>query len=68
MNNTVEVSIKEVYGNELVYPVNMTAKQLCSLTGKKTLAMHDLATILELGYTVKEVNTSNKLSVMLGGK
>jgi hypothetical protein len=52
----ITVSIKHVYGNELIYPVSENAKLLADLTGKKTLTRQALATIKKLGYEV-EVET-----------
>lgn len=50
MNITVE--IKQVYGNETIYPVCETAKLLTKLTGNKTLTRAALETIKQLGYSI----------------
>lgn len=52
----ITVSIKSVYGNELIYPVSESAKHFAALTGKKTLTREALAIIKKLGYAV-EVET-----------
>ena len=39
---TITVSIKNVYGNDLIYPVCDKAIQFAKLTGKKTFSKHDL--------------------------
>jgi hypothetical protein len=49
----ITVSIKSVYGNELIYPECETGKLLAELTGKKTLTRDALATIKKLGYGVE---------------
>jgi hypothetical protein len=49
----ITVSVKHVYGNELIYPVSENAKLLAKLTGKKTLTRDALATIKKLGYEVE---------------
>jgi len=49
MNLTIE--IRNVYGNELVYPICDKAKKLCSLTGQKTFNKYDISTLKSLGYT-----------------
>lgn len=36
MNTTVQLQVKSVYGNELIYPVNDNAKVFAALTGTKT--------------------------------
>lgn len=48
----VTVSIKNVYGNELIYPVCESAKKFASLVGKKTFSNKDIDLIKSLGYTV----------------
>ena len=50
------VEIKNVYGNETIYPSCETSKILVELTGKKTLTPQTIATIKKLGYTI-EVKT-----------
>ena len=54
MAQTLIVKIKNVYGTELVYPVNETAQHFLKLTGKKTFGMHDIVNIKKLGYDIKE--------------
>jgi len=49
---TITVEIKNVYGNETIYPVCDTAKKLAKLTGNKTLTLAAIQTIKELGYTI----------------
>ena len=46
------VCIRNVYGNELIYPVCDTAKLLAKLAGRKTLGIGDIKTIEALGYVV----------------
>jgi hypothetical protein len=49
---TVWVSIKNVYGKELVYPACPITEVFAELTKTKTLSDNDLANILKLGYKV----------------
>lgn len=53
--NIVEVQIKSVYGNELVYPVNENACKFAKLIGKKTLSSKDIEIIYSLGFTIKVI-------------
>jgi len=46
------VCIRNVYGNELIYPVCETAKLFADLTGRKTLSPADIGVIEKLGFTV----------------
>ena len=47
------VQIRNVYGNELIYPVCATAQLLAKLAGRKTLGTVDIKTIEELGYVIR---------------
>lgn len=48
----IVVTIKSVYGNELVYPVCEKAKLFAKLSGSKTLTHSALRDIKALGYAV----------------
>jgi hypothetical protein len=52
MEKLVEVRNKNVYGVDLTYPINETAKQLAALTGKKTFSRIDISRIESLGFEV----------------
>jgi len=45
------IEIKNVYGNELVYPICDKALKLCSLTGQKTFSKGAISTLKLLGYS-----------------
>lgn len=49
------VYTKNVYGNELVYPIGEVAHCFARLTGKKTFSRDDLHTIELLGYEIEQV-------------
>ena len=49
----VVIQVKNVFGKELIYPINETAKILLRLTGKRTFSPADLSTIRDLGYSVE---------------
>jgi phage replication-related protein YjqB (UPF0714/DUF867 family) len=52
---TIQVTIKNVYGNRLIYPACNKAKAFANLTGKKTLSDYNISTIKRLGYTVEVI-------------
>ena len=52
MTYNITVDIKNVYGNELIYPVCFNAKKFTSLTKNKTLSKKDIDIIKTLGYKV----------------
>ncbi len=49
----VQVRVRSVYGNDLIYPINDIAKLLTRLTGKKTLSIGSMSVITQLGYEVE---------------
>ena len=51
----IQVEVRSVYGNELIYPVCQNAKLFASIAGKKTLSKDHLHDIKALGFTVEEV-------------
>lgn len=52
---TVQIKIKSVYGNKLIYPANDTAIKFTQLLNKKTLSESDLKAIQALGYKIEQV-------------
>lgn len=53
MEKTLIIEIKNVYGNEAIYPVNDTAHVFADLIGTKTLGRIKLALIQGLGYSIQ---------------
>ena len=49
---TITVEIKNVYGNETIYPVCDSAKTFAAIAGTKTLTRHALSLIKGMGYAV----------------
>lgn len=47
----LKVKIKNVYGNDVVYPVCEQSQLFTALTNKKTLTERDISVIKRLGYT-----------------
>lgn len=60
--STIKITIKTVYGKELMYPMDEKGKLFASLVGRKTLTAEHLELIKALGYTIELVNgyTLNK--------
>ena len=50
---TIQVTIKNVYGNERIYPINQKAIWFTSLTNKKTLDRDEIEIIKKLGEPKK---------------
>ncbi len=46
------ITVKENYGNELLYPLCDTAKKVCELLGTKTISKDKIKTLEDLGYKV----------------
>lgn len=52
MKPEITVTIKNVYGSDLVYPACPKAMTFAALAGTKTLKPHTLRLIKDLGYLV----------------
>jgi hypothetical protein len=52
--NVLHVEKKNVFGNDLVYPICLQARLLTSLTGQKTLTQDAINIIKRLGYQLKQ--------------
>ena len=50
---SITVSVRSVYGKELVYPADDQAALFAALIGAKTFGALQLRTIRALGYTVQ---------------
>lgn len=61
MNNTLTVSIRNVYGNELVYPACETSHLFAKLLGTKTFTAHHVAGLKALGYVFAVATSTVKL-------
>ena len=48
------VKRKNVYGNELIYPICNKAKLFAQISGNKTLLEVDINLIKKLGYSLKD--------------
>ena len=53
MSKELIVEKKNVFGQELVYPICENAKRFALLTGQKTLASTSIIIIKRLGFTFK---------------
>lgn len=61
MEMKVQVRIKSVYGNELIYPFNAQADAFAAIAGTKTLSRQNLALIKGLGYEIEVIQDQVKL-------
>lgn len=50
-----KVEVRNVYGNEMIYPANFEAERFAAIAGKKTLSRTDLMNIKAIGFAVEEV-------------
>jgi len=48
----IEVRVKDVYGNQMIYPVCDAAKVFAAIAGTKTLTQQTLLLIKKLGYDI----------------
>jgi hypothetical protein len=52
-NNFLFVEIKNVWGNELIYPNCTRSKIFCNIAGTKTLSRYIIDKIKDLGFEIK---------------
>ena len=55
MKNKIEITVKNVYGVERIFPVNETALIFARIIGRKTFDEAHLSLIRSLGYVVEQV-------------
>ena len=48
------VTVKSVYGNDLIYPVCPSAQKFAQIAGTKTLSLQNLRQIEALGFSVAQ--------------
>jgi hypothetical protein len=53
--NTITVETKNLYGNDLVYPVCDKAKLFASIANTKTLGVYTIVLIKKLGYNFEVI-------------
>jgi len=53
---TIKVQLRNVYGNELIYPMCQDSERFARLTQTKTLHRNDISIIKALGFTVETVS------------
>jgi hypothetical protein len=58
---TIQVFIKDVYVQEMIYPSCEKAKLFAAIAGTKTLTRDTLTLIKKLGYEVERVTPDVKL-------
>lgn len=51
----ITVYTKNVYGNNLIYPIGKTACDFTRLTGTKTFSKYHLGIIKALGYEIQQI-------------
>ena len=55
MDKVIEVEIRSVYGTNLLYPVNTSARIFAKMLGVKTFNRQQVQCMRDLGYTVGQV-------------
>lgn len=57
MENLILIEVKNVYGNQTIYPANEKAKIFAEMLGQKTLTPRDLDGIARLGFKIEQTFT-----------
>lgn len=63
---TIQVEIKNVYGNKMIYPVCETAHLLAKMANQRSLTPSSIITIKALGYKIEIVQKEEALCNLLG--
>jgi len=62
MTSTIKIQIKNVYGNETIYPACDHARFLAAMAGTKTLTPEKLRLIEAAGYGIEVVALTGRLA------
>jgi hypothetical protein len=62
MTPTVQLLVKNNYGNQALYPHNETAKTFAQLLGTKTITTQAIKLIMALGYEIEYIHGEVHLS------
>ena len=57
----IAVKVKNIYGNEVIYPACPQSALLAELAGTKTLTTQAIALIKKMGYEIEVFNPVTKL-------
>ena len=63
MDKNLQVVVKNVYGNDLIYPACNTTKMITELTGAKTLVPHQIKILKKNGYNLEIITERTSLWV-----
>lgn len=57
----IQVEIRNVYGEDRIYPICDKAKRFATMLGQQTLTQKDISHIKALGYTVEVIQQKKVL-------
>ena len=63
---TIQIEIRNVYGNETIYPANATSDIFARIAGTKTLKRETLKLAEALGYKIEVVPSAAQIAAMVG--
>lgn len=61
MDKNLQIVVKNVYGNDLIYPACNTTKMITELTGTKTLVPHQIKILKQNGYNLEIITERTSL-------
>tara|TARA_R100000935_G_C2741796_1_gene126162 strand:- start:448 stop:633 length:186 start_codon:yes stop_codon:yes gene_type:complete len=59
----IKVKVKNVFGNELIYPMCETSKVFSNIAKTKTLSIQVLVSLKSIGYSITEIKDDTILSI-----
>lgn len=63
MDQTIELTVRSVYGVKRIYPHNAIARKITDLIGRKTFTYEDVAKLEDMGFVIKWINVGNDGSI-----
>ena len=58
--NIIKVQIKNIYGNDCIYPACEKSRVFVRMLNQKTLTMKDIVNIKALGFTIEQIAQPNQ--------
>lgn len=62
----IQIEIRNVYGNETIYPANETATTFARIAGTKTLKPETLRLAKTLGFSITVLPNAAQVAAMVG--
>ena len=62
MTNSIQIEIRNVYGEEKAYPVCHAGQRFAAIAGTKTLTRNTMVNVLAIGFAIQVVDRYGNVS------